>query len=103
MYRGDIPPNSTVNVKLSTDSANSGSAIMMVGTGAFGGQATGTSVVVAPGGSGSRQVKSPAAGILKVFVDFADDDDSGRLDLSAPGGFTDGDEIAGDTVWTYSA
>lgn len=102
-FRGRAPANATVTVKLTLDFSCTGSAVLMAGAGAAGGDANAGSVVVAPGGFGSVKVKTPAKGILKAVVDFTDSDDSGRLDVTAPGGFANGAAIQGDpTRWTFS-
>jgi hypothetical protein len=101
-FRGDIPANTMAEVKLSADFSNSGNAILMAGSGPFGSDPTGKSTVVAPGGSDTLKIQTPNEGIVKVVVDFSDDDDSGVLEVKTSGGFKDGDPIAGDTSWTYS-
>lgn len=102
-FRGDAPANTTVSVRFAADANNSGNALLMVGAGPFGGSPSGDATVVAPGGAATLTVATPASGILKITVDFSDGEDSGSLDVTAPGGFDDGDPIQGDpTVWTYS-
>jgi hypothetical protein len=102
-FRGDIPAKTKAQVKLSGDFSNSGGAVLMVGSGPFGGDATAQSVVVAPGGSSTLTIDTPDDGIVKVVVDFMEDNDSGLLEVTATGGFRDSDPIIGDTSWTYSA
>jgi hypothetical protein len=101
VYRGDITANTMAEIKLLADFSNTGSAVIVAGVGAFGGDAKVQSAVVAPGGSGTLTLKTPTEGILKIFVDFPMDDDSGRVEVKA-GAFSDGDSISGDTIWTYS-
>jgi hypothetical protein len=101
-YRGDAPPNATVTVTLRTNITNSGDAFLVATSAPFSGGGNGESTVVAPGATGSVHVVTPASGILKVDVDYKDDDvDAGQLDVTATG-FHDGDVVQGDTDWTYS-
>lgn len=102
-YRGDAPANATITVRLALDASSRGNALLMAGAGAAGAGAKAKTLVVAPGGQGSVKVTTPNKGILKAVVDFSGSNDSGRLDVTAPGGFADGDSINHDpTNWTYS-
>jgi len=101
-YRGDAPANATITITLTADSNNSGKAMLTAGVGVAGGEPKGGAELVDPGKTGSVTVKTPKKGILKVVVDFTDEDDSGDLEVTGPGGFSDGETIEGDTVWTYS-
>jgi hypothetical protein len=101
-YRGDIPSNTTVKVRFLADFSNSGTAVFMVGSGPFGNDPTAKSALVAPGGSSTLDIRTPGEGIVKVVVDFREEDDSGRLEVTS-GGFSDSDSIIDDQSWTYSA
>jgi hypothetical protein len=102
MYRGDAPPNTLITVTLRTNITNSGNALLVATASPFGGGGNGESIIIARGTSGSVQVTTPASGILKIDIDYKDDNlDAGELEVTAAG-FRDGGVVEGDTVWTYS-
>ena len=101
-FRGDIPADALVTVRFLADFSNSGTAIFMVGSGPFGNDPTAKVDLVAPGGSSTLDIQTPTEGIVKVVVDFREQDDSGRLEVTTRG-FADSDAIINDQSWTYSA
>lgn len=101
-FRGDIPADALVTVRFLADFSNSGTAVFMVGSGPFGNDPIAKVDLVAPGGSSTLDIQTPTEGIVKVVVDFREQDDSGRLEVTARG-FADSDSIINDQSWTYAA
>jgi len=68
----------------------------------MGGGASASFAVIAAGGSGTVELDASSPGILRVFVDVAGEDDSGRLEVKVSGVAQDSEDVSGDTTWTYS-
>src|SRR5512145_2606665 len=99
-FKGIISTGSTVETRFSSDTSNSGSASLLIGlTSAI---PDAKHAVVAVGGSAKLELQVNTLGMLRVFVDVAGDQDSGRLEVKANGGLHDRETVTGDTTWTYS-
>lgn len=100
-YRGRIAPRKQVTVTLSADFSNTGAALLMAGAAGFTTPAVGDAVEVVPGGTKSIRFKNPANGTMVINIDFADEEDSGKLEVTVGETLRDEGAVQGDTDWSY--
>ena len=103
-YKGSIPSGSRVDVELQVDAGAKGAALVAVSFADNGGGSGSDSATVAPGGTGrcGMQTNPRVLGLLRVWVDFNGDADTGKLTVSVNGAMYDSATITGDTTWSYS-
>jgi len=101
-FKGIVSNGSMVEARFSSDTSNGGSASLLIGLGPLGGGAQADFAIIAPGGSDSVKAAASTPGLLRVFVDVAEDDDTGMLEVTVDGARQDRETVSGDTTWTYS-
>jgi hypothetical protein len=101
-FKGIISTGDKVEATFSSNCANSGSASLLIGVGLLAGGADASYAVIAAGGGGTVNFNARSPGILKVFVDVAEEGDSGILEVAVSGAQRDRETVSGDTIWTYS-
>ena len=102
MYKGVVNVGSEIRASFSSDYSNKGTASLLIGHGRLGSDSEAKSTTVAPGGTGTVSLTVTAQGNFHVFVDVAEESDSGKLEVSEGAKIVDSESIKGDTKWLYS-
>lgn len=100
-YKGMIYVGTTAKVTLSPNNANSGPASILAGVGWRGGEFS-DAAILAPGASGTLELKCDKEGLLRIEVDFSEESDSGKLEVERGKLRRQAKTITGDVVWRYS-
>ena len=100
-YKGMIYVGTKAKVTLSVNTANAGPASVLAGVGWRGGEFS-NAAILAPGASGTLELKCEKEGLLRIEVDFSEESDSGKLEVERGKLKPQVKTITGDVVWRYS-
>jgi hypothetical protein len=100
-YKGMIYVGTTAKVTLSPSKTNSGPTSILAGVGWRGGEFS-EAAILAPGASGTLELKCDKEGLLRIEVDFSEESDAGKLEVERGTLKRQTKTITGDVVWRYS-
>ncbi len=107
-HKGDIHADSVVTATFTANAGNAGSTSDAITFARIGGNAESDFVMVAPAGSDevsmTLDLQGCRRGIFTVWIDMANETDSGQLVVSSNGLTLPGSDsiIFGDITWVYS-
>lgn len=102
VYKGDIDAGK-ITATWKADAANADSDLLRINYSPIGGTKPATDhEAVAPGGSGTVEVKAPKDGVLEVWIDLGPASDKGHLTVAVDGTTVDAEAVEGSVVWTYT-